>query len=1015
MEKVLESYEVSSEGIEAKVSIKRTNDFVFNYELKIPEIEKGTQALLDKIRSILLVEVPIKVSEIADLASFEQTKKKFLEKGLEVLNKQMPFLDEKTKKYLIGYLMQEMFGLGKIEFLLADPNLEEVVINGSKEFVWVYHKKYGWLKTNIKIESENEILNYANNIGRKVGRQITILNPLMDAHLPTGDRVNATLFPISTCGNTITIRKFRRSPWTIVDFIENKTLNFEVASWIWLAIQYELNMIVAGGTASGKTSLLNVFMSFIPPNHRVISIEDSVSGEEELIFKIGNTIQRKKIKDLFSDKNADSFYPSDMYVLSMDKNGRIEFKKVLKVMRHYVRKPLYEIILASGRKIKVTGDHSLFALSSNLKIEPIKVSNLRVGDRIAVPRKIKLDESIREINLLERLQNTKNLFVGGEPIKEFLESKEGRKFLIEKIPTHLRSKRRFYRLKGMLPLDLFKILNKEKNFDLNKLVIFKSPGKTRLPVILKLEKDIAFFFGCWLGDGCYDKNSIIITMSDKEFVNRLKEFCNKYGLSLKRHSDKFSFMINSSLLKTIMVSLGFVGDSFNKRVPEFIFGMPKELKAEFLKGFFSAEGWVKKYEVSVVSYSEDLIKDIQTLLLDFEIIFRAKNYKDKLGKKYYEGRISSIKFLKSFYDKIGFIQKYKNKKLESIITKNLKDVSDTIPLPKHVYKELGYIFGKNLAMRHFSLKSWYSRYKNSDIGREYLKKILQDNKENIEKITNPLDGKALINLVENDIFWDEIIEIKKEDYEGYVYDLSVYENENFVCNNIIAHNTRELRLPDFLHWVPLTTREANPEGLGEVSMLDLLVNSLRMRPDRIIVGEIRRAEEAEVLFEAMHTGHSVYATLHADTAELALKRLINPPINVPTTLIEALHLIAVAYRDRRTGLRRLLQLAEVLPSEKGPQVNILYRWKPVKDEITKEKDSFRVKEEIRMHTGMTDQEIEKDLEEKQKVLQWLARKKVKDINAIGRIVSIYYLKPDYIIKAAEKNEDVEKTIDNWYS
>jgi intein/homing endonuclease len=138
-----------------------------------------------------------------------------------------------------------------------------------------------------------------------------------------------------------------------------------------------------------------------------------------------------------------------MYVLSMDKNGHIEFKKVLKVMRHYVRKPLYEIILASGRKIKVTGDHSLFALSSNLKIEPIKVSNLRVGDRIAVPRKIKLDESIREINLLERLQNTKNLFVGGEPIKEFLESKEGRRFLIEKIPTRLRSKRRFYRLKGI--------------------------------------------------------------------------------------------------------------------------------------------------------------------------------------------------------------------------------------------------------------------------------------------------------------------------------------------------------------------------------------------------------------------------------------------------------------------------------------------------------------------------------------------------------------------------------------
>ena len=1015
MEKILESYEISSEGIEAKVSIKRTNDFVFNYELKIPEIEKGTQALLDKIRSILLVEVPIKVSEIADFASFEQTKKKFLEKGLEVLNKQMPILDEKTKKYLIGYLMQEMFGLGKIEFLLADPNLEEVVINGSKEFVWVYHKKYGWLKTNVKVESENEILNYANNIGRKVGRQITVLNPLMDAHLPTGDRVNATLFPISTCGNTITIRKFRRSPWTIVDFIENKTLNFEVASWIWLAIQYELNMIVAGGTASGKTSLLNVFMSFIPPNHRVVSIEDSVSGDEEILVKIGNEIKRKKIKELIPDEKTEIFCPSNMQVLSIDKNGYVEFKKVLKVFRHYVKKPLYEITLASGRKIKVTGDHSLFSLSQNLRIEPIKVSSLKVGDKIAVPRRIALDESLREIDLSEIFPNSKNIFVAGEPIKKFLESKEGRRFLIEKIPTHLRSRRRRYRLKGILPLNLFRMLKEEKKFELENLVIFERAGKTRLPLLLKLDKDIAFFFGCWLGDGCYDKNSIIITMSDKEFVTFLKRFCKKYKLSLKKHSDKFSFMINSSLLKKLMISLGFIGDSLNRRVPEFVFSLPKELKAEFLKGLFSAEGCVKKFEISLVSYSEGLIKDVQTLLLNFGIVLRVKNYRDKLGKEYHEGRISSVKFLREFFDKIGFIQNYKNRKLKSIIGRKIKDISDTIPLPKNVYIELKHILRSSLNLRYSSWVSWHRRYKKSDIGREYLKKIIQGNEEILRKISNPLDGEALINLVYNDIFWDEIIDIKKEDYEGYVYDLSVEENENFICNNIVAHNTRELKLPDFLHWVPLTTREANPEGLGRVSMLDLLVNSLRMRPDRIIVGEIRRAEEAEVLFEAMHTGHSVYATLHADTAEQALKRLINPPINVPTTVIEALHLIGVAYRDRRTGVRRLFQLAEILPSEKGPQVNVLFRWKPLKDEIAKEKDSFRVKEEIRLHTGMTDQEIERDLKDKQEILRWLVKKKVKEINTIGRIVSIYYLKPEYIIKAAEKNEDVEKTIENWYS
>ena len=102
----------------------------------------------------------------------------------------------------------------------------------------------------------------------------------------------------------------------------------------------------------------------------------------------------------------------------------------------------------------------------------------------------------------------------------------------------------------------------------------------------------------------------------------------------------------------------------------------------------------------------------------------------------------------------------------------------------------------------------------------------------------------------------------------------------------------------------MTSRIANPEGHGEVTMLDLMVASLRMRPDRIIVGEVRRRNQAEALFEAMHTGHSVYATIHADTVQQVKRRLIEPPIAIPKTEIEALQLILVQYRDRRRGIRR---------------------------------------------------------------------------------------------------------------
>jgi flagellar protein FlaI len=176
---------------------------------------------------------------------------------------------------LINYILQQNIGLGNIEILLKDNYLEEIVINNADEMACVYHRKYGWLKTNIRISDENRIRYYSTIIGRDVGKEITTLNPLMDAHLKTGDRVNATLSPISSKGNTLTIRKFAVKPWTITDFLKEKTISYEAAAFIWMAVQNELSVIIAGGTASGKTSMLNVVANFFPPNQRIISLEDT--------------------------------------------------------------------------------------------------------------------------------------------------------------------------------------------------------------------------------------------------------------------------------------------------------------------------------------------------------------------------------------------------------------------------------------------------------------------------------------------------------------------------------------------------------------------------------------------------------------------------------------------------------------------------------------------------------------------------------------------------------------------
>jgi len=488
-EEILEEYEIEVDGAKVKVLIKK-DELGVTYNLYFPEVNPATSLLLKEIRNDLITVTTVSMKELSDPTAYASIKKRFMGDAKEILSERLPGLNEGTERYLIGILMQEMMGLGKIEFLVDDPGLEEIVIPSAKETIRVYSKKHGWLMTNVQIEREDEIINYSNIIARRVGKQITVLSPLLDAHLITGDRVNAVLYPINTKGNTITIRKFARDPLTIVDLISNKTCDVTLASILWLAMEFEMNILISGGTGSGKTSFLNACMPFISPSQRIISIED----------------------------------------------------------------------------------------------------------------------------------------------------------------------------------------------------------------------------------------------------------------------------------------------------------------------------------------------------------------------------------------------------------------------------------------------------------------------------------------------------------------------------------TRELMLPDFLYWAPLVTRTPNPEGKGEVSMLHLLVNSLRMRPDRIVLGEMRRQEEAMVLFEAMHTGHSVYATVHADSAAETISRLVNPPLSVPPNLLKSVNLNVVMFRDRKKGIRRVMQVAEFDAQKAGARSNILYRWIPDNDQIVKHSENSRFFEDIARNTGMSQKEIDEDLEEKKKVMEWLVKNNLRELQEFGRVMNLYYRNKELLMKAINKND-----------
>ncbi|HLP79230.1 MAG TPA: type II/IV secretion system ATPase subunit [Acidobacteriota bacterium] len=271
----IDSHTIEVDSIIVDVEIiKQELEPVPFYVASLLRVSDVTRLVIDKIKEEVIGSITFnlvfKTHEEENLV-----KQEYKQKILKVMGEVFPDLDEKHIHAFSDYVVITSLGMGDVEFLLRDKYLEEIVINNAFEPIWVYHKKYGWLETNIILDDEAEIVHYATLAGRNVDKMITTLTPLMDSNLKSGDRVNATLNPISSKGNTITIRKFAEAPWSITDFLMTGTIDYYTAALVWTAMQYELSILIVGGTGSGKTSTLNVFSLFIPPNQRVVSIEDT--------------------------------------------------------------------------------------------------------------------------------------------------------------------------------------------------------------------------------------------------------------------------------------------------------------------------------------------------------------------------------------------------------------------------------------------------------------------------------------------------------------------------------------------------------------------------------------------------------------------------------------------------------------------------------------------------------------------------------------------------------------------
>lgn len=272
---ILDQYDINFESTTIPITIykDRTKDMNTIYEVGILSIGKYTNLIVEKIKEDLLREGIFDSS--SSNFSYDSMKKSFISKVEQLIKFYFPNLKFEERENLITYLVQKSLDLGFVDILISDAQIEELVINGAESKVMVYHRKFGWLKTNLQFLSDDEIKNISLRIALENKKFYSNLSPLLDAHLRGGHRVNATLDAVSTKGSTMTIRRFSDKPWTVSDLVNSKTSSSTSLALIWIAMENEMSIIIAGGTGSGKTSFLNAISSFIPMNQRILSVEDT--------------------------------------------------------------------------------------------------------------------------------------------------------------------------------------------------------------------------------------------------------------------------------------------------------------------------------------------------------------------------------------------------------------------------------------------------------------------------------------------------------------------------------------------------------------------------------------------------------------------------------------------------------------------------------------------------------------------------------------------------------------------
>lgn len=237
--------------------------------LQSAEMQADVYRIRDLVQARLLAETEGEIS-LRDQPQIRNMIETFFNK---VMADENLLYGSAQRTALLEWIWADILGYGPLEPLLEDETVTEVMANGPSD---VYVERYGLIeRTAVTFQDDLHLMRIIDRIVSPLGRRVDESTPMVDARLPNGYRVNATIPPLSLDGPLLTIRKFAHTPYTSQDLIANGTLTPQIVAFLRACVEARINMIISGGTGTGKTTLLNVVSAFIPSNERIVTIEDT--------------------------------------------------------------------------------------------------------------------------------------------------------------------------------------------------------------------------------------------------------------------------------------------------------------------------------------------------------------------------------------------------------------------------------------------------------------------------------------------------------------------------------------------------------------------------------------------------------------------------------------------------------------------------------------------------------------------------------------------------------------------